>query len=119
MQNLEEAHLALSVSRSRIEHQENILAALENRVSSLFNDSGEFSKIKLFGDHGGLPNRLSKTGVQIFADQHHVISRAWSTALNWKPFASILKTLKVEETKIADTTPNNLARFSNGAFLEL
>ena len=76
MQNLEEAHLALSVSRSRIEHQENILAALENRVSSLFNDSGEFSKIKLFGDHGGLPNRLSKTGVQIFADQHHVISRA-------------------------------------------
>ena len=32
---------------------------------------------------------------------------------------TILKTLKVEETKIADNTPNNLARFSNGAFLEL
>jgi len=45
MQNLEEAHLALSVSRSRIEHQENILAALENRVSSLFNDSVEETKI--------------------------------------------------------------------------
>ena len=48
MQNLEEAHMALSASRSRIEHQENILAALENRVSSLFNDSGiQFSKPKL------------------------------------------------------------------------
>ena len=41
MQNLEEAHLALSASRSHIEHQENILAQLENRVSSLFNDSGK------------------------------------------------------------------------------
>ena len=60
MQNLEEAHLALNASRSRIEHQENILAALENRVSSLFNDSGEFSKIKIFKNHGGLPCRLSK-----------------------------------------------------------
>ena len=57
MQNLEEAHLALNASRSRIEHQENILAALENRVSSLFNDSGEFSKIKIFENHGGLSNR--------------------------------------------------------------
>ena len=47
MQNLEEAHMALSASRSRIEHQENILAALENRVSSLFNDSGKFSKHKV------------------------------------------------------------------------
>ena len=45
MQNLEEAHLALTASRSRIEHQENILAALENRVSSLFNDSGKFSQL--------------------------------------------------------------------------
>ena len=44
MQNLEEAHLALSASRSHIEHQENILAQLENRVSSLFNDSGKVFK---------------------------------------------------------------------------
>ena len=49
MQNLEGAHLALSASRSHIEHQENILAALENRVSSLFNDSGKFSTRFLFG----------------------------------------------------------------------
>ena len=120
MHNLEEAHLALSVSRSRIEHQENILAALENRVSSLFNDSGEFSKIKFFEDHGGLPNTLSKTGFQIDADQlvpwlveREVVHRIEN------PSASILKTLKVEETKIADTTPNNLARFSNAAFFEI
>ena len=69
MQNLEEAHLALSVSRSRIEHQENILAALENRVSSLFNDSGEFSKIKLFGDHGNPQIDYLKRDFQIDADQ--------------------------------------------------
>ena len=120
MQNLEEAHLALSVSRSRIEHQENILAALENRVSSLFNDSGEFSKIKLFGDHGNPQIDYLKRDFQIDADQlvPWLVERELSHWIE-NPSASILKTLKVEETKIADTTPNNLARFSNGAFLEL
>ena len=49
MQNLEEAHLALSASRSHIEHQENILAQLENRVSSLFNDSGKVFEKSLIG----------------------------------------------------------------------